>query len=83
MPAIALILWPAIAAAIFKGAGPVRGLIWATLIGYLFLPEDYGFDLPGLPSYDKISAISLSVVLGILLTRDQICLLYTSPSPRD
>lgn len=80
MPAIALILWPVVAAVIFKLAGPARGLIWATLIGYLFLPEDYGFDLPGLPSYDKVSVISFSIALGALITWEQ---LPSAPAVRD
>lgn len=69
MPAIALLSWPLIAVAIFFALGPGRGMIWTLLLGFLFLPEDYAFDLQALPPYDKYSVISLSLILGILLTR--------------
>ena len=51
---------------LFKLQGPVKGLIWSTLIGFLFLPEDFGFDLPAL-NYDKLAAISVGLILGSLL----------------
>lgn len=69
MPAVALLSWPLIALGIFFALGPGRGMIWTLLVGFLFLPEEYGFDLPALPPYEKYSVISLSLVLGILLTR--------------
>ena len=72
MPAFALISWPILAMAFFAALGPARGLIWSAVIGYLFLPEAYGFDLPILPRYDKISAISLASVMGIFFFRNRI-----------
>lgn len=69
MPAVALLSWPLIAVGIFAALGPARGLVWTLLIGFLFLPEDFAFDLPALPAYDKYSVISLSLVLGILVAQ--------------
>ncbi len=60
-----LLSWPLVAIGIFARLGPLHGLIWVTLIGYLFLPENYSFNLPGLPSYEKTPAISLSLLLGM------------------
>lgn len=72
MPTVALLSWPFIAMAIFAVLGPARGMIWTLLVGFLFLPEEFGFDLPALPPYDKFSAISFSLLLGILISRRQI-----------
>lgn len=44
--------------------GPVRGLIWSFLLGYLFLPEAFGFDLPFLPPYNKSTAIAAACLIG-------------------
>ncbi len=65
--ALALIVWPFVTIALFAGLGPVRGLIWATLVGYLFLPERVGFDFPLLPPYTKYSAITYSLLLAAAL----------------
>lgn len=67
MPVVALFSWPFIALLFFVFMGPRKGLIWTFLIGYLFLPEAYGFDLPGLPPYEKATAIGLSCVLGLFV----------------
>ena len=69
MAGFILISWPFIALGIFAALGPARGLIWSVAIGYLFLPERYGFDLPALPPYDKYTAISLSALLGVVMFR--------------
>lgn len=65
--ATALLIWPLVTLALFAGLGPVRGLIWATLVGYLFLPEGYKFDLPGLPDYSKYSAIAFAILAAAFL----------------
>lgn len=67
----ALLIWPFITMAIFAGLGPARGLIWACLIGYLFLPEWEAFDLPALPAYNKYTVISLSLVLGLVVSMNK------------
>lgn len=68
MAAFALIVWPFLAMAFFAALGPKRGLIWSVLIGYLFLPERFTFDLPGLPPYGKTSAISIGVLFGLAVS---------------
>lgn len=69
MPTVALIAWPFIALALFRALGPVRGVIWATLAGSLFLPENFGLDIPGLPPYDKNTAIAVGLLGGMWLVR--------------
>lgn len=71
MPTFVLISWPFFALAFFAIMGPARALIWTTLIGYLFLPERFGFDVAGLPSYNKYTAMALTATLGYLLFRPQ------------
>lgn len=71
MAVFALLIWPFIAMAIFAGLGPARGLIWACLVGYLFLPEYEAFDLPALPSYNKYTVISLGLMLGALISANK------------
>lgn len=72
MPAFALISWPILALVFFAALGPARGLIWSVVVGYLFLPEGYGFDLPLLPRYGKTAAIALASVLGLFVFRKRI-----------
>ncbi len=67
MAATALIAWPVITLILFAALGPARGLIWSVTVGYLFLPEAYGIDLPGLPPFDKGSVLSLGLLLPALI----------------
>lgn len=47
-------------------ATPRRAVIVAYLFGLLFLPS-YGYVIPGLPNYTKMTATSVGVLLGILM----------------
>lgn len=67
MANIVLFSWPLVAVILYLGLGPSRGLIWTFLIGYLFLPEALEFNLPGLPPYDKNSALGVSCFIGLLI----------------
>lgn len=71
MPALALFIWPIIAVAIFKAQGRPKGIVWACLIAWLFLPEAYEIDLPGLPPYDKSMATVIGLLAGLAMTRQQ------------
>lgn len=77
MATFAIFIWPLVGMAIFSALGRSKGLIWSVLIGYLFLPEAWTFNLPGLPPYGKLHAISLGVLLGVLATRD-----HAEPLPK-
>lgn len=67
MAAAALIAWPVVTLILFIALGPARGLIWSVSVGYLFLPEAYGFDLPGLPPLKKGTVLSLGLLPPALL----------------
>jgi hypothetical protein len=69
MPLAALSIWPFIAILLVRGLGRVKGLIWATMIGALFLPEAYAYDLPGLPPMDKNMAVIVGVLLGVFFSK--------------
>lgn len=69
MPVVALLAFPVFAMILFRVLGPVQGVIWVTLTGFLFLPE--AFDLPALspaalPDYTKYTAIAYSLFFGHL-----------------
>lgn len=72
MPTFALIAWPVVTLVLFAALGPQRGLIWSVVIGYLFLPENYGLNPPGLPRYGKTTAIGLGVLLGALFFKSRL-----------
>ena len=67
MATLVLFVWPLVAMALFSRLGQAKGLIWATLIGALFLPENYGINLPGLPPLDKETSIILGLLLGLMV----------------
>lgn len=71
MAAFMLFTWPLVTLTLFARLGPERGLIWSTLAGYLLLPTKYGFDLLGLPAYDKDNAVSFSLILAAIVFRDR------------
>lgn len=72
MPVFALSIWPIATLALFAALGPVRGLIWAVMVGYLFLPDSFQMDVPGLPPINKASTISLSLLLAAIVFRANI-----------
>lgn len=49
----ALLLWPLISLGLFLSMPTPRAILWSLLISYLFLPNGVGFDIPGLPFFDK------------------------------
>ena len=69
LPTIALLVWPVVAMVIFTALGRERGLIWSTIVGYLFLPDGFELDLPALPSYAKFQAVTVGGLLGAFITR--------------
>ncbi|MGC1506551.1 MAG: hypothetical protein WA782_20735 [Sulfitobacter sp.] len=58
-----LAVWPVVCLALFRTQKVERALIWSILGGYLFLPPLTEFDLPLVPSMDKVSIPNLSVLL--------------------
>ncbi|MDJ0630899.1 MAG: hypothetical protein QNJ44_21760 [Rhodobacter sp.] len=67
MAPLMLFVWPVVALILFAALGREKGLIWTVVAGYLLLPDGFGYELSGLPDYDKRSAVALSAVLGAML----------------
>jgi hypothetical protein len=63
----ALIIWPVVILALFASLRPTHALIWSLLGGYLLLPVNTGFDLPGVPALDKTSIPSVTALIGALI----------------
>lgn len=63
---LALLLWPLVCLVLFRTQKLERALIWSILGGYLFLPPLAEFNLPLVPSMDKVSIPNLSVLLILL-----------------
>lgn len=69
LPTFALLIWPAIVLALFAALPLRSALVWGLITGYLYLPESFAIDLPGLPAIDKISVLSMALVLALILFR--------------
>jgi hypothetical protein len=67
MAAFALVSWLFIAMIFFAQRAIVPALLTATVLPYLFLPEAFAIELPGLPDLSKTSAISAGLIAGLLL----------------
>lgn len=71
MAPLALIFWIFIAPFIAARLTAVQIVIWMTLLPYLFLPEAYSINLPGLPDIDKTAAITIGLVLSYIMNRSK------------
>ncbi|NNE52149.1 MAG: hypothetical protein HKN30_07075, partial [Sulfitobacter sp.] len=58
-----LLAWPVICLVLFRKLKVERALIWSILGGYLFLPPLTEFDLPLIPSLDKVTIPNLAVLM--------------------
>lgn len=52
---------------IFSRTLLVNAMIWSVVVGYMFLPEAFGIDLPGLPPLEKNTVIIGSLLLGVII----------------
>ncbi len=66
-----LFLWPVIVLILFKSLDRSRAIVASIVFGYLFLPNEAGFDLPLLPYFDKNLIPALSAGLMCLLLADK------------
>ncbi len=71
MPTIALLLWIVIAPFLATRLTASQIVIWLTLVPYLFLPEAFAINLPGLPDIDKTAAVSLGLLLAYVFQMDK------------
>ena len=79
-----LVLWPVVAAMLFRRLPVGRAIISSLLIAYLFLPPPpAGFDFPLLPPLTKETIPSLAMILAcLILYRDKVTLLPETLSGR-
>ena len=68
MATLVLVIWPIIAIVLFSRLGRIKGLILSVMVGYLFLPENYAIAIPGFVDYDKVGAVTLGALLGLLIS---------------
>ncbi len=66
LPTIALLSWPLIALVIFSKRATVPAILSATTLSYLFLPEAFAINLPGLPDLNKTATVSVGLLLGLM-----------------
>jgi len=62
-----LLMWPAVCLVLFRTQKVERAVVWSILGGYLFLPPLAEFNLPLVPSMDKVSIPNLSVLAILVL----------------
>ncbi|MFC1876749.1 O-antigen ligase domain-containing protein [Thermodesulfobacteriota bacterium] len=67
---ITLFGWVPLTVLLFLQIKPHRAVLCSVIGGWLFLPMA-GYNLPGLPEYSKITAISIGLLLGHLITRQR------------
>ena len=78
MPTFALLIWPLCALVIGQRLPFQKALIWGIIVPYLFLPEAFSIDLPGLPDLDKTMMVSLGILIIFVTNRSSI-----DPAPRE
>lgn len=64
---LVMLIWPFIVLLIFAKWSPQKAIIIGFMVGILFLPQRSGFSFPGLPDYDKLSAATYCILLGIII----------------
>jgi len=66
---LVLLSWPLVTILLFRVLPLPKAIAWTIVAGYLFLPEQTGFDLPVLPQVDKtlIPALSAAVMAWVKL----------------
>lgn len=71
-----LAVWPVVCLVLFRTQKVERALIWSILGGYLFLPPITEFNLPLVPSMDKVSIPNVSVILIMLFAMREKVILW-------
>lgn len=72
MAVFALLTWPVLALVLFARLPVVSGIIWVVVLPYLYLPEAFAIDLPGLPDIDKTMVISIGLMLCLMVYRPRL-----------
>lgn len=78
MPSFALLIWPLCAFFVGRKLPFQQALIWGTIVPYLFLPEAFAINLPGLPDLDKTMIVSLGLLIIFVVNRSSL-----NPAPQE
>lgn len=71
MASFALFVFPVVVLVLFQRLPVQKALVWSILLGFLFLPNKTGFNLPLLPTLDRdtVPALSALVFAALALSR--------------
>ena len=67
MVMLAMFSWPLVALLVFSQLSPRKAVIVLFLAGWMFLPPNAMFKLPGIPEYNKTTATTLGIMLGVVV----------------
>ena len=67
MPFIAFALWPFISLSFFRALPLGKAIVWSLVLGYLFLPENFEVDFPGIPPINKTSLSLFLLPFGVYI----------------
>lgn len=81
MALLAMLSWPILALLIFARLPALTALIWSVLLPYLYLPEAFKIDLPGLPDINKTAVISLGLAMGLFMFRPKVLSVLEASRP--
>lgn len=68
---LALIAWPIVTIYFFKTKEIRPAILFSIFGGYMFLPVSVEIDFPGVPALDKVSIVTLSVLLCSIYIKKQ------------
>jgi len=71
VPNLVLFSFPFLASISVRSLPRHAALIWTAVIGYLFLPERFVIDLPGLPPVNKTVILTLTLLAVVVITRPE------------
>lgn len=72
MAIFALLSWPVLALFLFSRLPALTAIIWVVLLPYLYLPEAFSIDLPGLPDIDKTTVISVGLMISLFFFQPKL-----------
>lgn len=80
IPTIAILSWPALALWLFSKLSFERAIIWSVLLSFLFLPQSFGIDLPGIPALTKETLPNLTLIaIALIMAPRRFRLLPRNP----
>ncbi|MEL6493891.1 MAG: O-antigen ligase domain-containing protein [Cyanobacteria bacterium J06623_7] len=66
-PQLIMLSWIPIVLYLFRKFKPIEAVIISFIVAWLFLPQQAGFALPGLPDYERMSATVFGIILATII----------------